>query len=481
MTIILREYQEDIVTRTREAMRQGHRSILIVAPTGSGKTALTSHMINVAAQKGMQSYFIVHRRELVLQSVRAFFKNQVPHGIISSGFPMDDRQLVQIASVQTLANRLGKIRRPSFMIWDEAHHLMASSWEKIFLTFPETFHIGLTATPIRLDGAGLGKHFHHMIEGPTTRWLIDQGYLSPFKYFAPSAPNLDGVHTRMGDFVISEMAAALDKPSITGSAIKEYQKKLAGKRAVVFGVSIEHSEHIVHQFKAAGINALHVDGETNSSIRDNAVKSLQQNEIQILSNVDLFGEGFDLPAIDGGFLLRPTQSLALFLQQCGRVLRPIYADGFDLSCAESRKAAIAAGPKPFAYLFDHAGNWERHGLPDDEREWTLQGFDKKKKKDNGAGIKLCPACFAANHAYRSHCESCGLKFIAQARQVEQVEGDLKEIDTEAIRTQKKEENKKAQTEAELVALGKARNYKRPELWARHLLIARGKKKRWGNG
>lgn len=475
MSIILRGYQEEIVARAREAMQAGHRSILIVSPTGSGKTALTSHMIDSAAKKGMQSYFIVHRRELILQSVRAFFENNVHHGIISAQFPEDPRALVQIASVQTLANRLHKIKTPKFMVWDEAHHLMASTWEKIFTAFPDSFHIGLTATPLRLDGKGLGKRFHHMIEGPTTCQLIDEGYLSPFKYFAPSTPNLEHAHSRMGDFIKSEMAAALDKPSITGSAVKEYQRRLTGKRAIVFGVSIEHSEHIVQQFQSAHVAASHIDGGSNSAKRDLDIKLLAEGELNIVSNVDLFGEGFDLPAIDAAILMRPTQSLGLFLQQCGRVLRPIYADGYDLSTSDGRKQAIAAGPKPFATILDHAGNWERHGLPDEEREWDLNGL-VKKKTDTEASIKLCPDCFSAQASARKFCDNCGFQFRATARDVAHFEGDLVEVDPAAVRLKARQEQGLARTEDDLTLLGIQRGYARPRLWARHIILARGRKR-----
>jgi superfamily II DNA or RNA helicase len=436
-------------------MSQGHKTILIQSPTGSGKTALTASMLGTAAGKGMSSWFIVHRRELIKQSVKAFANIGIRHGIISANFMPDTRHLVQIASIQTLAKRYNKYRRPKLIVWDEAHHVAAGSWTKIFSAFPDAYHIGLTATPERLDGKGLKKYFSKLILGPKVQWLIENGFLSKYRLFAPGGINVEGLRSKMGDYIKADLAAAADKPTITGDAIKHYQKHCAGKRAVVFCVSIEHSKHVTAQFNAAGIPAEHVDGESDVTYRDEAIRRFEAGETLILSNVELFGEGFDLPAIESAILLRPTQSLGLFLQSVGRSLRP----------CEGKETAI---------ILDHAGNTQRHGLPDQERDWSLEGHSKDKKTEAQINIKVCPKCFAASFPGATSCKYCGYVYEIESRIVEQVEGNLEEVDLSAIRLRKKQEQGAAQTYEELVELGRQRLYNYPEIWAKKLLAARGR-------
>lgn len=454
MSFQLRQYQIDIVAKARELMLGGTHTILIQSPTGSGKTALTANMLATAAGKGMPSWFIVHRRELVKQSVRAFNAVGIRAGIVAAGFLGDNRSIVQIASVQTLAKRYKNLPRPKLIVWDECHHLAAGSWAKIFIDFPEAFHIGLTATPQRLDGRGLDKWFQKMINGPSVSWLINNKFLAPYKLFAPQGIDTSSIHTRMGDFAQNELAAAADKPTITGDAIKHYLKYASGKRAVVFCVSVEHSKHVVSQFLGAGIPAEHVDGETNPDERDASIRRFESGKTIVLSNVELFGEGFDLPAIEVGILLRPTQSLGLYLQQVGRVLRP-------------------SPNKHFAVILDHAGNCQRHGLPDDERTWSLQGRGVFKGASNSASrIRVCPKCFAAQNPGTLTCKHCGYVFAVDSRKIEHVDGELVEVDTAKIRQERKQEQADAKTFQELVELGKSRNYKNPYTWAKHLFNAR---------
>lgn len=454
----LRLYQIDIIEEARRLMKQGKRSLLVQSPTGSGKTLLTAHMLKTAAEKGMASIFLVHRRELVKQSVRAFSDVRVPHGVIAAGFCEDRTPLVQVASVQTLAKRLDKIRKPKLIVYDECHHIAAGSWAKVHSSFPDAFHIGLTATPQRLDGTGLGKWFTHMINGPSVSWLIEHGYLSPYSLFAPPSPNLAGVHTRMGDFVKSELDQALNKPTITGDAIRHYQIHASNKRAVVFCCSVEHSKNVVAQFNHAGIPAAHVDGETDVTERDSAIRRFSRGEILVLSNVELFGEGFDLPAIEAAILLRPTQSLGLYLQQVGRALRP-------------------SPGKQKAIILDHAGLVEKFGLPDEERDWSLadRALTKKSQSDSGPSLRICQICRGAQFPGPPACKYCGHPFEIKPREVDQVDGDLVEVDIDEMKRQRRQQQGSAQTEQELIELGKQRGYKRPALWARHVLIARRRK------
>lgn len=448
--MILRPYQTEIIQQTRQLMQQGCRSILIQAPTGSGKTALTAHMLTTAASKGIRSFFCVHRKELIMQSAKAFDEIGLPFGIIASGFHEDARPLVQIVSIQTLARRINKVKRPSLVVWDESHHCPSKSYDIIYRQYSEAYHIGLTATPQRLDGTGLGKWFTRMVQGPSVAALISQGYLSPYKAYAPSQIDTSGLHIRMGDFVQAEAVAQVDRPTITGDAVSHYQRFAPGKRAIVFCASIQHSMHVVQQFLESGIPSEHVDGDTDSRTRDAAMRRFRDGETLILSNVDLFGEGLDVPSLEAVILLRPTASLGLHLQQLGRCLRP--QDG---------KSAI---------ILDHAGNIMRHGLPDEPREWTLEG--RKRKKTDAPGepkIRICKLCFAAIPAGQAICR-CGYVFPVTPREVVEQAGELQEVDPEQLRRIRKQEQGQARGLQELIQLGKLRGYK--WAWALNVIKAR---------
>ena len=451
----LRPYQEKIIAGVRERMLAGVRSILIQSPTGSGKTALTAEMFKRAQSKGMASWFVVHRRELVKQSIRAFDKAGVGAGIVAAGFPESKRYPIQIASIQTLAGRLNRIIKPTLVVWDECHHVAAGSWVKVRNACPDAFHIGLTATPQRLDGRGLKEHFSEMINGPSVQTLIAEGFLSPYKLYAPSGVDVHGVRSRMGDFVKSELGRIVDKPSITGDVVSHYIRYAAGRRAVVFCVSIEHSKHVVERFKQVGIMAEHVDGETEASERDGAIKRFESGETMILSNVELFGEGFDLPAIEAAILLRPTQSLGLYLQQVGRALRP-------------------SPGKENAIILDHAGNCERHGMPDEDRDWSLDGHDRAlKKSESEVKVKVCPKCYAAQLPGSLSCRFCGVLFPLKPREVDHRDGELVEVDSAVVaRAKKNYEQARATTLNDLINIGRQRGYRRPELWAKHVFNAR---------
>lgn len=415
-------------------------------------------MLRIASEKGMRSWFICHRRELIKQSMDAFALEGLRHGVVSAGFPEESLKPVQICSVNTLRNRYERFLEPQLIVWDECHHVAAGTWAKIHQAYPSAFHIGLTATPQRLDGKGLLPWFKDMVMGPSVDSLISDGYLVPYRLFAPPAPALDSVSVRMGDYVKSDLEAVLDKPKIIGSAVEHYRQIAEGKRAVVFCFSRDHSRHVTEQFRHAGIRAEHLDGESPTWQRDGIIDQFRRGEVQVLSNVDLFGEGFDLPAIECVILMRPTRSLALYLQQVGRALRP-------------------SPGKTHAIILDHVDNWKMHGLPDDERLWHLIGKPKgtKKKDESTLSIKICGVCFAANLSYSEKCSSCGTPFPKQGRDVEQEEGNLTEIDPVLARQKRLQEQGTAQTLDDLIALGQKRGYRYPRNWAMHVLKNRKKR------
>lgn len=455
MTFTLRGYQRELIEAARGEIRAGARSPLLVLPTGGGKTAISADIMGSAARKGRRSVFVVHRRELVIQTSRTFDKVGIEHGIIAAGFSPTPRASVQIASIQTLAKR-GLPWSPDMIVFDEAHHIASETWDQLFAKYPLAVRLGVTATPMRLDGRGLGDWFDAMVEGPTVRWLIENGYLSNYKIFAPSTPDMTGVRTRAGDWATKEVADKMDRPSITGDAIAHYRKLCDGARAIVFATNIEHSQHIVEQFRASGYPAAHLDGKTDRAVRDATLAKFATGEIRILSNVDLFGEGFDVPAIEACILLRPTQSTGLYLQQVGRALR------------------VSEG-KSHAVILDHAGNALRHGMPDEIREWNLETREKRKRAASDAPlIKQCPECFAV-HDPAPHCPHCGHQYEVQKREIIQREGELIELSEEMIKRNKQREVGRARSLEDLIALATARQYKNPAAWARHVYSARQRK------
>lgn len=454
MTLALRPYQVDLYEQARERLRSGVRRLMIQLPTGGGKTVLVAQMLANAASKGYRAWFNVHRRELVKQSVMTMTESAgLSLGIVAAGFPGNRHEAIQVCSIGTLARRLDLLPAPTLMVWDEAHHLAAASWAAIMAKFPNVVHIGLSATPERLDGRGLNAYFDEMICGPTVRELIEGDWLSDYKLYAPQGADLSGVHTVAGDYNKKELAAAMAKSRVVGDALSHYNRYAAGKRAILFAWSIEASIDIVRQFNAAGVPAEHVDGETDDVTRDNAIQNFKAGRTLVLSNVNLFSEGFDVPAVEAVFDLAPTKSLAMYLQRCGRALRP------------------AAG-KDIALLFDHANNSKMHGLPDDERRWTLNGRVTKARKSDGPPVKQCPLCFAQVPAAAPVCRHCNYKFETQQREIEQVDGELVELSKEERRKVQLKEQAAAKSVDDLVRIATLRGYKNPRKWAEHVYASR---------
>lgn len=453
MTIELRDYQSEMLRGVYEKL-QRFRTVLLQSPTGSGKTVLASFMAQGTTRKRKRTMFLCHRRELIEQAEQTFTECDIPVGIIAPGWPGLPSAPVQIASVDTLKSRLDRVYdEPDLIIWDEAHHTAAAGWRKVRERFPQAFHVGLTATPARLDGKGLKDLFDGLVLGPSVRWLIEQGWLARYRAFAPSTPDTSEVHSRAGDFAKEELSKLMDDPKIVGDAVAHYQRLAPGKRAVAFCVDIEHSKHVAAQFAAAGVRAAHLDGGSDRNDRKRIVAAFRRGEIQVLSNVDLFGEGFDLPELDCSILLRPTKSLGVYLQQVGRCLR-------------------AAPGKDHALILDHAGNMAVHGLPDDEREWTLEGRKKRPRGTPTVMVRECPTCYAVHAMARQTCPECGCRYEVTGREIEHVDGQLEEIDLEKRRQQRRQEEQRAKTMEELTELGRARGYKRPELWAQHVYMGR---------
>lgn len=463
--ITLRDYQHRWVAGLRDAFVSGYRAPLGVLSTGGGKTVCFSYLTSRIVANGKRVTVMAHREEINDQISRTLARFDVRHGMITSGTLYDRRMLAHVASVQTLAKRLDRVAVPDYLIVDEAHHAVAASmYGKIIDHWrclnPSLRIIGVTATPERLSGEGLGETFDEMVLGPTTRELIDIGALSNYRLFAARASvDLSAVKMRGGDYAKDQLGAAMDKPAIIGSAVNEYRKLCDGLPAVAFCVSVEHAHHTAEQFQAAGYRAAAIDGKMDKALRRQIVADFGRGAINVLTSADIVSEGFDVPGIVAAILLRPTQSLSLYLQQVGRALRP--ADG-----------------KSHAIILDHVLNHQRHGLPDDPREWSLLGRERSKKKsDDAPACRQCQKCFAVSPASAQKCRDCGVPFPVQVRKVEEVAGTLSEVEIARIRREAVREQAAAKTLEDLIAIGTRRGMKNPAGWARHVHEARMAKQR----
>lgn len=441
----LRGYQDDTVRRLRAALRVTPK-VLLQSPTGSGKSVMIAYMIARAAERGLSSWLVAHRRELIDQLSATLWEAGVQHGVIASRRTMT-KDPVQVASVMTLVRRLDRLAPPDLLAVDEAHHASATTYRKIIGHARDSWVVGLTATPVRTDGRGLDDLFDDIVIGPDVRSLIDDGYLAPFRVVAPpSHVDLEGIRIRAGDYARGQLEKAVDQSVVVGDAVGHYRKHVpAGAPCLVYCVSRRHARHVEEAYRASGIDARYCAGDTPDSERRAIVEGFRAARPPVIVSVDLFGEGLDVPGLAAVQLLRPTQSLGLHLQQIGRALRP-----------EDGKTAL---------ILDHVGNTWRHGLPDDEREWTLEGTRgaAKQAEEQGPALRHCETCFAIFRSALHACPACGSEVVAtQQRLPDEVEGELEEVDPEEHRRRRiarRREEGRAQTLEELVALAKKRGYK----------------------
>lgn len=459
----LRPYQDAAIAGVREAFRAGKRRVLLVAPTGAGKTVMFSYLSGALMHAGQNVLLMAHRDELLDQISRTLQQFDVPHGFIAARRQLMLRHRVQVAGVHTLKNRCATLLwRPDWIICDEAHHATAGSWATIIKAYPDAKIIGVTATPCRLDGRGLGHVFDEMVIGPQVADLIRDGYLSRIKYFCPATVDTSGLKKRMGEFKSNEVDKMVNLPRVTGEAVDYYRRLCDRQPAVAFCASIKHSEHVAETFRAAGYRWTSLDSRMTPEARREAVIGLGNGALHGISSCDIISEGFDLPIVSAAILLRPTASLSLFLQQVGRVLR------------------IAPG-KTHATIIDHVGNvgamrggeWvERHGFAEDVREWSLEGRVKRAK---GAAVTLCGRCYAVLPFGARQCLNCGWVRPEKETKPEKTGADaeLKQVDVERAKAALSKSIKQARSLEDLQKIAKRQGY--AQGWAWHRWNARTKK------
>lgn len=445
----LRDYQATVVQDLRDAYRGGSKAPLLVLPTGGGKTVIFSYAAQQAVAKGSRVLILVHRKELIEQTSQALTRLGLSFGIIAPKHKPSDA-LLQIASVATLVKRLCNIKwKPDLIIIDEAHHAVAGSWQKILDCYEKARLLGVTATPKRLDGRGLKSYFDSLVIGPSVKSLTDGGHLSPVKcYTVPKSidrKTLLTTHSIGGDYAPNEAAQKLEEFGTNGEAVKEYSKHCPGKPAIAFCCNIQHCELMAKRFRSAGFRAAYLHSKTSPHERKGLIEYLGNGELDVLTSCNIVNEGTDIPVVTAAILLRPTKSEALYLQQVGRVLRP------------------ALG-KDHAFILDCVGNVLTHGLPGQDREWSLE--DKKKTAPT---CKTCPECYAVIPSLFQVCPECGHEFVAdkakESKKDEPLIVDLVEITEVIAAANKAKLIAEARTYQDFRAVAKRLGYKPG--WAYH--------------
>ena len=447
----LRPYQVDVLARSRAALAAGSRNVLAVMPTGAGKTVTFAEL---AAQWPGRVGIVAHRRELIRQASEKL--GDLNHGIIAPGFPGRAGARIQVGSVQTLGRRLDNLPRFDLLIFDEAHHSVTGMFRNLRQSQPQAALFGVTATPERMDGRGLGEAFDSLIVGPSIAELVALGHLSESVVYAPPAPpDMCGVRTLAGDYSPEELAAIMDQPCVIGDAAEHYFWHSPGQPAIVFCAGVAHAEHTAAAFRAEGWRAVAVHGGMSAAERDAAIGGLATGAVELLMSADLISEGVDIPSVSVVIQLRPTQSRGLNMQQVGRGMRP----------APGKRRLI---------VLDHAGNTLRHGMPDADRVWTL---DSTKRRDKTApAVRQCSGCFAM-FAPAPACPQCGQADAAAKRGERGAtgvqDGTLAELTAEdprlvMLRTKPlRELVKQARGYSALLEIEQARGFK--DGWAQNML------------
>lgn len=442
---MLRDYQKELYEKTIIEMATGHRRVLVVAPCGAGKSYLFAEMVRRTRGEVL---ILTHRLELKQQ-----------HEQLLSDLGITN---ARVAMVLTEANRLGVAPQPALIISDEAHLSRSQSWMKV-LNYYDTWTVGLTATPCRLDGKPLGDCYDALVVGVDTRWLIDHQRLTPYEYYAPTLVDTTGLRTVAGDYVVSDLERLMNERAIYGDVIESYRRIAPGERSICYCVSVKHAQETAQAFNDAGIRAEYLSSGTPARERRRIMESFRAGNMQVLCNVGIISEGVSIDEVSCCMLLRATESVALGIQQMMRCMRYL--------------------PGKTAKILDFVGNYLRVGLPDDNREWSLDKPVRKRRDIDENGnfyIRCCPECYMT-FPTAPICPFCGTEYPLHPREIQAKQDiELQRItaeEAERVAEAKKKsriEQGRANTFEELVRLGKQRGYKNPAFWAAQVM--RGRKR-----
>ena len=433
----LRDYQQEAIENIYKSWQRGNRNVCAQLVTGAGKTVIFSSIVNGFQENRKNCAVIAHRNELVSQASCTLALWGIPHKVIGSNGAVaqiirkhrekfgksfvNPSATTAVVGVDTLISRHDSLtdwaKQIHLWVVDESHHLTRNNkWGKAVEMFTNAYGLGVTATPNRADGQGIGRHadgyMDDIVKGPSMRSLIDRGYLADYEIVCPKSDlNVDDSPlSKNGDWSNQTLRKAAKKSKIVGDVVTNYIKYAVGRQAIVFATDVETADEISQDFNANNIKAVSLNGNSQSAFREQSINLFAEKKIQVLVNVDLFDEGFDVPSCDVCIMARPTASLGKYLQSIGRVLRP--------------------APGKTALVIDHVSNVIRHGLPDMYRDWNLDRRQKKAKIDKDPDeieLTVCKECLKPYEKFRTVCPYCGFEKPLpepRTRTVEMVEGDL---------------------------------------------------------
>lgn len=442
---ILRDYQQELYDKTVQAFKNGYRRPIIVLGCGGGKSYIFAEMIRNTRGEVL---VLTHRQELKRQHEELFDNLGITNA--------------RVAMILTEAKRLGQYPKPSLIVTDEAHLSRSNSWVKV-IEYYDTYTVGFTATIVRLDGKPLGDIYDVLIEGVDTKWLIEHKRLAPYEYYAPTVVDASGLRVVGGDYVISDLERLMNERGIYGDVLESYKRFADGERTIAYCVSVQHARIVAEIFQNAGYRSASISADTPEKKREQMFTDFREGRITILCNVGIISEGISIDEVTCCMLLRPTESVALGVQQMMRCMRYL--------------------PNKVAKIIDCVGNYTRVGLPDDDREWSLTSAVSKRKLTDENGnfhIRCCPECFMTFKT-APVCPFCGAEYPLHPKEIEAHEEiELQRITAEE--TARLEELKRrsrieqgiAQSFEDLVRLGRSRGYKNPAFWASKVM--RGRKR-----
>lgn len=426
----LRPYQERAVMMLRDALRSGKRKPILVLPTGAGKSVVFGQIISNAVDLGNRVLWIVHRRNLVHQmqdTLERFF--DIQPGIIMAGTEPDTSKPVQLCTIQTFSRRIN-LDEPTYnqfavksdiVLVDEGHRSVSPSYIKVLEEYKDRIVIACTATPMRADGRGLGEYYDSLVDVVGVKELTKQGFLAPARYFTtPKSIDLSGVRTQMGDYMVKDLDGKINKTKLIGDIVENWLRLAENRKTIVYAVNVKHSKAITEEFVKHGVAAEHLDAKSPDNERDDVFRRMQSGDLTVICNVALYQEGLDVPDVSCIVMARPTKSLGLFRQCCGRGLRP-------------------SKGKVDTYILDHGGVIEEHGLLDWETTWTLDGKKRAWGKPKKAIASKLVECRVCNEVFMgtATCPVCGTPVKSFGKKIATVEAELEEV-----------ENKKKATMAE---------------------------------
>ena len=425
---MLRDYQSDLLNKTFRAFQQGYRRPLVVAPCGAGKSYIFAELIR--RTKG-EALILTHRQELKRQHEELLENLAVTNA--------------RVAMILTEANRLGQYPTPALIVTDEAHLSRSNSWMKV-INYYNTFTVGFTATPCRLSGEPLSDVYDTLIQGVDTRWLINNHRLAPYEYYAPTLVDTSGLRTVAGDYVVSDLEQLMNERAIYSDVLKSYQKLAPGEQTICYCVSVAHAKRTADSFNRVSIRAAVLSAGTPVRQRNAIMEDFRAGAIQVLCNVGIISEGISIGGVSCCILLRPTESVALGIQQMMRCMRYL--------------------PGKTAKIIDCVGNYTRGpGLPDDPREWSLEKPLRKRSltdKNGNFYIRCCPECYMT-FPTAPKCPFCGTEYPLHPREIQAKEDIVLQRITAEEAQRIAEAKKKSRIEQgransfeELVKLGKQR-------------------------